>query len=86
MSQQKESTSLTEVYDECEIASAYEMEFTQRAIERLQNQMKPETSIDFDGKHCIECESEIPKGRLAMKKIRCVDCQTVLEKRSRTRG
>lgn len=34
---------------------------------------------DFDGKHCVDCEIEIPEVRLAMGKVRCVDCQSLLE-------
>ncbi|MFN9030129.1 MAG: TraR/DksA C4-type zinc finger protein [Betaproteobacteria bacterium] len=36
---------------------------------------------DFDGKHCVDCEIEIPEARLAMGKVRCVDCQSLREKR-----
>lgn len=83
MSENKDGNELTDVYDEGEIASAYEMEFIQRAIERQQEQMKPETHPDFDGIHCIECDVEIPEGRLKMKKIRCVECQTLLEEKNK---
>ena len=39
----------------------------------------PESHPDFDGSHCVDCEDEIPLTRLALGKIRCVDCQTELE-------
>jgi RNA polymerase-binding transcription factor DksA len=37
----------------------------------------------FDGLHCIEddCGDEIPAGRLALGKRRCITCQTLKEKR-----
>lgn len=43
----------------------------------------PETHPDFDGKHCVECGEEIPPGRLALGKVRCVECQTVIEKKAK---
>lgn len=83
MSGNKDNNDLTEVFDEGEIASAYEMEFIQRALEKQQEKMKPETHPDFDGVHCIECDTEIPEKRLEMKKIRCVDCQSMLEEKNK---
>lgn len=43
----------------------------------------PQHHPDFDGLHCIEpdCGAEIPAGRLALGKIRCVDCQALRETR-----
>lgn len=35
---------------------------------------------EFDGKTCVDCGDEIPAERLAMHRIRCVDCQEALEK------
>ena len=35
---------------------------------------------EFDGKTCVDCGDNIPEARLAMQRIRCVDCQEVLEK------
>lgn len=40
---------------------------------------KPEVHHGFDGIHCVECGIDIPKLRLQMMKVRCVDCQTELE-------
>ncbi len=69
----------TEVFDDAEIASAYEMEFISKALEKHKDSLKPETHPDFDGTHCIDCEIEIPLFRLGMGKIRCVDCQSELD-------
>jgi hypothetical protein len=43
----------------------------------------PETSPSFDGVHCVDpaCQCEIPAGRLALGKIRCVACQAIKENR-----
>lgn len=51
------------------------------AILEATRKAKPETHPDFDGAHCVDCEVEIPKPRLLMGKVRCVHCQTVLERR-----
>ena len=36
----------------------------------------------WDGIHCVEpdCEIELPEARAALCRIRCVDCQVLLEK------
>jgi RNA polymerase-binding transcription factor DksA len=43
----------------------------------------PQTHPDFDGEHCVECGDDMPRERLAIFKVRCVLCQTRLERRSR---
>lgn len=45
------------------------------------SRVAPERHPLFDGENCIKCGNEIPAVRLAHGKIRCVTCQTVLEKR-----
>lgn len=44
-------------------------------------QVAPQTHPDFDGKNCVNCEDSLPKVRLTMGRIRCVACQTLLEKK-----
>ena len=41
----------------------------------------PQTHPDFDGKNCVACGDELPPVRLAYGRIRCVICQTILERR-----
>jgi RNA polymerase-binding transcription factor DksA len=41
----------------------------------------PEKHPLFDGESCIKCGDGIPPARLAMGRIRCVICQTILEKK-----
>ena len=36
----------------------------------------------FDGT-CVGCGDEIPEGRLALGKVRCVVCQTIKERRAK---
>lgn len=81
-----EENDFTEVYDEAEIASAFEMSFTAQKLKEFQEKNKPETHPDFDGKHCIDCDGEIIKERLALNKIRCVTCQEIIEKRRKQYG
>ena len=75
--------SSSDVGDETDMAQHLQLreqaEIQRRA--RLMNQ--PETHPDFDGEHCVECDVEIPVARLLMHKVRCVDCQSVLEESAR---
>jgi RNA polymerase-binding transcription factor DksA len=41
----------------------------------------PEKHPSFDGESCIKCGEVIPTARLLMGRIRCVACQTILERR-----
>lgn len=74
---------LDEVFDDADVAQHAQLrelaEIQYRA--RLANQ--PEHDPSFDGRHCVECHCDIPRRRLAMGKVRCVDCQEDLD-RSRT--
>ena len=65
-----------------EMAEAREQMQRDRALYEAQQRAAPETHPDFDGKHCIECDVEIHPGRLALKKVRCIDCQEATEKRN----
>lgn len=35
---------------------------------------------EWDGVHCWECEEDLPAARVAMGRVRCVPCETLLEK------
>lgn len=63
-----------------EIAS--EIEQTQRdlAAKRVADQNKPQTHPDFDGANCVRCEEPIPTARLAMGRVRCTACQTLVDR------
>jgi RNA polymerase-binding transcription factor DksA len=50
------------------------------AIRAAAARTAPETHPDFDGEHCVECDTEIPAGRLALGKVRCTYCQTLKER------
>jgi RNA polymerase-binding transcription factor DksA len=80
MTEQPFSIDPTEVFDAEEISqmkTQHEMETLLR-IHREKN--KPETHPDFDGKNCIDCDSEIQDGRLKLGKIRCIFCQQKKER------
>ncbi len=53
------------------------------AQRRALGKSAPESHPDFDGKHCVEedCGVVMPPGRLALGRVRCVECQHRLEKR-----
>ena len=82
MSEHKEfiESSKTEVFDEVEIAQINAQNEINALIAENALKTKPEFHEGFDGKHCIDCDTEIPKARLKMGRIRCVPCQTTLER------
>lgn len=72
-----------DVLDEGDLASAYQMRENAMALEKAKAAAAPETHPDFDGESCVACGDDIPKARLAMGKVRCVHCQTVLERKGK---
>lgn len=58
-------------------------EMNAQALRVIQARSAPETHPDFDGVHCVDMGEEIPPERLALGKVRCIDCQRVLERRSK---
>lgn len=68
--------------DEWQFEMAARAEEAQRAAaqQRAQDAQRVETHPGFDGEHCVECEEAIPAQRLRMGKVRCVECQTILER------
>lgn len=70
--------------DEWMFEKALRLQEAERAVGIAANSIaanRVETHPDFDGKHCVDCEIEIPEARLALGKVRCVDCQSLKEKR-----
>ena len=67
--------------DVLDIASQVEQQSRDAQINQLRQQAAPEKDHRFDGLHCVEedCGVEIPAARLAHGKVRCVDCQRILE-------
>lgn len=74
--------------DAADIAASTIETCTAEAERRARGKSGPESDPRFDGKHCVEadCGLEIPAARLNVGKVRCVDCQTLLEKRARLAG
>jgi RNA polymerase-binding transcription factor DksA len=70
--------------DEWQFERAAKLEEQERAsaLAKNQKELAPQTHPDFDGVHCVEsdCGEPIPQARLALGKIRCVDCQSRRER------
>lgn len=67
---------MADVFDEASELEAIQNALSVKAVrDRNQPQMHP----DFNGKDCIECTAAIPSGRLALGRIKCVDCQELEE-------
>lgn len=45
------------------------------------DQTKDLRFIGWDGETCFGCDKDIPAARLAMKRVRCVPCQTIAERK-----
>lgn len=56
------------------------------AERRARGKSAPETHADFDGLHCVDCGEPIHTARLGLGKVRCVDCQSQLEKQQMMRN
>lgn len=69
--------------DEADTAQVLIDSLTESGIKNIRKLSQPEYHPDFDGRHCVECDCEIPKARLDLGKVRCFDCQNALEKRSK---
>jgi len=65
--------------DETNAASVFQMRENMAALEAHRAILRPETHPDFDGSHCVDCGQAIPKLRLQMERVRCVDCQNIVE-------
>lgn len=71
---------------ELELAEQYSEQERSRRIEESRRALAPERDDRFDGEHCIECPTRMPPERLAMGRIRCVKCQSELERRRKLFG
>lgn len=75
---------MTRESDNLDIASELQDKFNQRGILESQAAMAQQTDPDFDGVNCLDCDADIPATRIALGRMRCVDCQDVLERKSRS--
>ena len=74
-----------EVLDEADQAQHLQLQELAAINRRARELNKPETHEDFDGAHCVECDTVIPPARLLLQKVRCVDCQSFLEEDAKRR-
>lgn len=56
--------------------------FLEEGVSKAVGRLQPEKHPDFDGRHCVDenCGVVMPKLRLQLGRIRCVDCQERREK------
>lgn len=61
---------------------------TERAVAQRRAQAAPQFHPDFDGVHCVEkdCGVDMPPERLTARRVRCVECQRIIEKRESAYG
>jgi len=60
-------------------------QFLEADIANARANSAPEQHPDFDGEHCVEedCGAALPAARLAMRRVRCVECQQRKESKQR---
>lgn len=68
------------ITEQVDLAAKLQDDFNNRGIARAAAAVAPESDPDFDGKHCLDCPTIIPKARRDLGRIRCVACQTIKEK------
>ena len=68
-----------EVFDETDYAQHLQLMEQADIARRAREMNRPQTHPNFDGKHCLECDIEMPPARLQAGRIRCVDCQEEVE-------
>jgi len=73
--------STNEVFDEADGAQHIQLRELADVQRRALLANRPEKHPDFDGLHCVMCDEVIPAARLAMFKIRCIECQREVENR-----
>ena len=78
---------MTAEADDLDRASELSQRMTESSILRVQKLIKVEQVQNADGTwpvcECVGCGDDIPPLRLALAKIRCVECQTRLERGQR---
>ena len=71
--------------DDLDRASELTQAQNDSAIDEVRRLARPEQVVGPDGKWhqttCEDCEEKIPLARLRLGKIRCIHCQTMLERR-----
>jgi hypothetical protein len=78
--------SVFQVADESDRATLIETARNDDALERIRARVQPETHPDFDGVHCVECDDALPAARLALGRVRCVVCQSAIERDAKLHG
>lgn len=73
---------VTEVFDEADQAQWLNLRELAAVQSRARQMSLPETHPDFDGETCVVCGDDMPKERLVLRRIRCVECQSLLEKKT----
>lgn len=81
------STELERFSDTLDQAQAINEQHQEASLALFRERSKPEQVRNEDGSwphpECIDCGVDIPEGRLNLGKVRCLDCQELLERRSK---
>lgn len=76
---------MTSEADDLDRAADLTQQLNDMALADVRGKARPQQTQNADGTwpspYCVECEEEIPLARLNLGRIRCIDCQQVLERR-----
>ncbi len=72
--------------DESDRASQIEFSHNLECLDRIRLMTRPESHPAFDGAHCVTCDDPLPRERLGLGRVRCVTCQTTIERAAQRRG
>jgi RNA polymerase-binding transcription factor DksA len=69
--------------DTIDDAQAYNEVYQKVSLDNFRARLAPEVHPDFDGINCVDCGDTMPKQRLVLGRIRCVECQQERESREK---
>ncbi len=74
---------LEKTADDIDRASMQEAAFTVASIKDIQKNLEAQKHPDFLTPFCLDCGVTIPAKRLEAGRIRCTDCETLIEAESK---
>ena len=69
--------------DELDRASDIEIASTEEGIRRSLAKLRPQYDSRFDGIHCVDCGEALPAIRVTNTRVRCVDCQELVDRKGK---
>lgn len=71
---------MTDIID---LANDVQDQLNSDAEARVRSKVAPEAHPDFNGCDCVDCGDGMHPVRLAARRVRCTECQSILERRAK---